>query len=87
MLLYSLIFNIKMATQKLSSIGYIFLMHANVPAAQYELRQLFQMNLKRTKCCQSHLTGKEKANKIFGQLNACGNLRMSQLNSYQWGKH
>ena len=75
-----------MDTENLTSF-HIFLMHANVPAAQYELRQLFQMNLKRTKCCQSHLTGKEKANKIFGQLNACGNLRMSQLNSYQWGKH
>ena len=33
------------------------------------------------------LQEKKKENKIFGQPNTCANLRMSQLNLYQWGKH
>ena len=51
---------------------------------QCNIRTLFKMKLETAQCCYSHLTGKKKENKIFGQPNTCANLRMSQLNLYHW---
>ncbi len=51
MLLFSSIFNIKMATQKFTNFGKSFFkVHADMTAVTCSLTKLFQMKLKTTKC-------------------------------------
>ena len=51
MLLFSSIFNVKMATQKFTNFDkFFFLMYADMTAVTYNLTKLFRMKLKTTKC-------------------------------------
>ena len=59
-MLFSSIFNIKMATQKFINFDVFLKMHADMTAVTHNLTKLLRMKLKTTKCYQSHLTEKKE---------------------------
>ena len=55
MLLFSSIFNIKMATQKFTSFDVLLKMRADMTQSRYSLTKLFRMKLNIAKCFRIHL--------------------------------
>ena len=67
MLLFSSIFNIKMATQKFPNFDVFFKMHTYITAVTYNLTKLFQMKLRQRSATRAIL--QKKPNETFGQPN------------------